>query len=208
MLWFSGFHWSWPLLLHQAINVLDHSAFSMTSSCQTEHTSSSTNRTALLLPTPHLSSCTRMRISNKMLNLSTNLFFRKWFSFSSNLKSKRAAPKGIYQLTTLTLFSLPQLPRDRNKSASLQTFVMEITWISKEEIVCKMRCHSLRAHKSLRWVRLLNADQISTDAGAFQLGFKPGSLISTMAQTQHSWPANAESLADPWNLSIKRPGCS
>lgn len=104
----------------------------------------------LLLTSAH---ALRMRISNKILNLSTNLFFGKQFSFPSNLKSKRAAPKGIYQSTALTLFSLSQLAIDRNKSRSLQICVIEITWMSKGEIVCKMRCHSLRAHKSLRWVR-------------------------------------------------------
>lgn len=41
--------------------------------------------------------------------------------------------------------------------------------------------------------------------GAFQLAFKLGSSISTMAQTQNSYPANAESLADPRALNIKRP---
>lgn len=101
----------------------------------------------LLLTSAH---ALRMRISNKILNLSTNLFFGKQFSFPSNLKSKRAAPKGIYQSTALTLFSLSQLAIDRNKSRSLQICVIEITWMSKGEIVCKMRCHSLRAHKSLR----------------------------------------------------------
>lgn len=61
----------------------------------------------------------RRRIPNKITTLSMNLIFGKHFSFSSNLKSERATLEGIYQSTTLTLFSLPQLPRARNKSRFL-----------------------------------------------------------------------------------------